>query len=324
MEDNQNLNQEVDIFNLPTEALTTPERTTTTEFYSPSADKGREGVYKSLVRFIPNVFDPLHSKIMKYYVWLEDPATQEGFSVDCPSTVGKKSILKDMYWKLKKSDSVKDQELAQKYFGRVESHYALVQVLKDDNQPDLVGKILVWKFGAQVNKKIEAALKPEYGSPMNPFDLFEGKVFAIQVVKKMNWNNYDQCAFVGDGTPLEIDGKPIQRTPEDQAKVVEYLKANSPDISKYGYKEWDEELTQKVMGIVGRIVPDGRAIEDIQGSAANAPTGGLMESAPKTSFSKESAPEQAPAQETATNAQETAAPAEGGGVSSINDLYDNL
>lgn len=313
------MEENFDIFNLPADAFITPEKKTTSEFYSPSADKGRDGVYKALIRFLPNVHNPAYSKIMKYYVWLEDPSTNEGFSVDCPSTVSKPSILKDMYWKLKNSESVRDQELAQEAFGRVESHYALVQVIKDQNQPELEGKIMIYKFGAKINQKIEAQLKPEFGAPVNPFDLFNGRVFSLHIVKKMKWNNYDQCEFVGDRTPIELDGKPIQQTKEDMERVTKWLKEESTDISKYAYKEWDQELTNKVHNVIKKIVPDGRLVEELANSAKAEGTKAATrfqkkESAPQTSFSE---PEtQAPVEsDTKSNS---------GAVSSIDDLYDDL
>jgi len=310
MEDN------FDIFNLPVDAFITPEKKSTTEFYSPSADKGRDGVYKALIRFLPNIHNPSQSKIMKYYVWLTDPTTQEGFSVDCPSTVGQKSILKDMYWKLKKSESVRDQELAQEYFGRVESHYSLVQILKDPNAPELEGKIMIFKYGAKINQKIEAQLKPEFGEPVNPFDLFEGKTFALHIVKKMKWNNYDQCDFVGDRTPFILNDTPLQKTKEDMEKVSVWLKENSADISKYAYKEWDVEMTNKVLATIAKIVPDGRIVEEITGSAKTEGTNGAN-SAPITSFAKESLIETPAA---AAEAPKSTAP----GVTSLDDLYNNL
>jgi hypothetical protein len=311
------MEENFDIFNLPADAFITPEKKTTSEFYSPSADKGRDGVYKALIRFLPNVHNPVHSKIMKYYVWLEDPTTNEGFSVDCPSTVGKPSILKDMYWKLKNSESVRDQELAQEAFGRVESHYALVQIIKDQNQPELEGKIMIYKFGAKINQKIEAQLKPEFGAPVNPFDLFNGRVFSLHIVKKMKWNNYDQCEFVGDRTPIELDGKPIQQTKEDMERVTKWLKEESTDISKYAYKEWDEEMTNKVHSIIKKIVPDGRLVEEISNSAKAEGTKAASKEKesmgmPQTSFSEPEAysePESKPSS---------------GAVSSIDDLYDDL
>lgn len=315
-----------DIFNLSAESLITPQKKGGGEIYSPSADKGRDGIYKALIRFLPNVRNADKSKMKKSYYWLEDPVTGESYSVDCPATVGKKSILADTFWKLKKSQSARDQELAEK-FSRNDNWYSLVQIVKDPNAPDLEGKIMVFKFGVKINQKIEALLQPEFGVGTNPYDLFEGKLFALHIVKKQKWNNYDLCEFVGDKTPLVLDGQPIQKTKEDMAKVVEWLKTNSPELEKYDYREWTDETTEKVLTTIRNIVPDGRVVEQIlQGSKVGAKPAANTNAASNTGTAAEAKPQ--------TNfddlmggnstAQPKEQPKTGGSVSSIDDLYAGL
>lgn len=332
-------NNNFDIFNLPTDAFINPTKVRTTEIYSPSADKGKEGVYKALIRFLPNPVNPVESKLMKYYVWLTDPSNGEGFSVDCPSTKGQKSILKDMYWKLKKSESVKDQEIADKQLSRVETYYSLVQIVKDPNAPELEGKIMVFKFGTKINQKIEAQLKPEYGTPINPYDLFEGKMFALHIVKKMQWNNYDNCEFIGERTPLVLEGKPIQKQREDMEMVTKWLKENSPELNKYAYKEWTSETEEKVLAVLRKIMPDGRALEQVMNSSKGASSskpvneGGFQVTGskpaaekPSTSFDQKDffgdTAKDTPKADVDPTADKTQTPKKG--VSSLDDLYNDL
>lgn len=325
------MSNEFDIFNLSSENLITPQKTGKAgEIYAPSADKGRDGIYKALIRFLPNVRNSEKSKIKKSYYWLEDPVSGESFGVDDPATVGKKSILADTFWKLKKSTSARDQELAEK-FSRNDNFFSLVQILKDPNQPELEGKIMVFKFGIKINQKIEALLKPsEFGEPINPYDLFNGKLFALHIVKKQKWNNYDLCEFVGDKTPLVLEGKPIQKTKEDMARVVEWLKTNSPELEKYDYKEWTEEQNEKVLNAIRNIIPDGRLVEQILGGAGKVgtkpaatadTTSETPASKPQTNFddlmSGTGKTESAPKAETPKSNS-------GGSVSSLDDLYNNL
>lgn len=322
------MSDEFDIFNLSADNLITPQKTGKGgEIYSPTADKGRDGIYKALIRFLPNVRNSEKSKIKKSYYWLEDPVSGESFSVDDPATVGKKSILADTFWKLKKSTSARDQELSEK-FSNVTNFYSLVQIIKDPNQPELEGKIMVFKFGIKINQKIEALLKPEFGDPTNPFDLFEGKMFALHVVKKQKWNNFDLCEFVGERTPLILDGKPIQKTKEDMSKVVDYLKNNSPELEKYDYKEWTDETHEKVLNAIRNIIPDGRLVEQILGGKAGAKPAATAQapqadaqsaatSKPQTSFDDlMSTGSQNPAPQAEKKAT--------GSVSSLDDLYNNL
>ena len=151
-----------DIFNLDANDFVEKTETRESELYKPDPKKGKDNVYKSLVRFVPFHKDPKKSKVKKYSYWLTDPLTNESFSVDCPSSVNQKSPIQDTYWKLKKSSSVAEQKIAEK-FKRRENYYALVQILKDDQDPSLVGKIKVLKFGQKLNNILQSELQPEYG-----------------------------------------------------------------------------------------------------------------------------------------------------------------
>jgi len=255
----------LDIFNLDVDNFVTKTKTTESkesEFYKPYPESGKDGVYKSLIRFLPNVAEPSKSKIHKYYVYLTDPASGDSFSVDCPSTVGKKSILKDIFWKLKNSHSAADQELA-KSFSRKEDYYSLVQIVQDKNNPELEGKIMIFKFGKKLNDMLEAQLKPEYGEPCNPFDLFSGKLFSVHSRKVGEWNNYDLCSFVGDKCAIEIDGRKMEKTPGDMKTITEYLEGGPKNLTSFDYKDWDDALTERVMGVIKNTVPDGRLVNEI-------------------------------------------------------------
>lgn len=269
MEDN------FDIFNLDNEAFVKQEvKRDEDEFiYKPYPELGKDGVYKSLVRFLPNITNPKKSKIHQYYVWLKDPVDGANHKAICPSTVGKKSILKDLYWKLKNSASARDQEIS-KAFSRKEDFYSLIQVVKDSNRPDLEGKIMILKFGRKVNDLIEQQIKPEFGNPSNPYDLFEGKNFGIHVRKVGEWNNYDLCQFVGERMPLMIDGQPVEKTEEGREMVTKYLKTGPLDLDKYDYNDWSEEETDKIMRIIRNTIPDGRMVSEIIGSSVDSKPSG--------------------------------------------------
>jgi hypothetical protein len=262
----------LDIFNLDADSLVTKTASNKTgdlEFYKPYPEDGKDGVYKSLIRFIPNPVDPAKSKIHKYYVYLNDPISGNSFSADCPSTVGKKSILKDLFWKLKNSHSAADQELSKK-FSRKEDYYALVQIVQDKNKTENEGKIMIFKFGKKLNDLIEAQLQPEYGDKCNPFDLFEGREFAVHVRKVGEWNNYDLCSFVGEKSSVKVNGVSMKKTQEDMNTILEYLKSAPQNLSSFEYKDWDDELTEKVMSVIRNTVPEARVVNEILGSVSNA------------------------------------------------------
>lgn len=256
-----------DIFNLDANDFVEKTETRESELYKPDPKKGKDNVYKALIRFVPFHKDPKKSKVKKYSYWLTDSLTSDSFSVDCPSSINQKSIIQDTYWKLKKSPSVAEQKMADK-FKRRENYYALVQILKDDQDPSMVGKIKVLKFGQKLNNIIQGELQPEYGRPYNPFDPFKGRVMAITVTIVAGYNNYDLSKFVGEETPLLLDGKPLEQNAETMAKFVEFLKTNSPDLSNYDYKEWTDDVREKVKSVIENSVPTMRTSESIQREAA--------------------------------------------------------
>ena len=251
-----------DLFNLKFEDLIEKSNQTNNEIYNPSPERGKEGVYSAVIRFIPYWKDPKKSIMKKWTVWLVDPLTNRGRYVDCPTTINQKSVLLDMYWKLKNSNSVAEKELA-KNFARKQKMASLIQVIKDDNNPDLVGKILIWPFGVKIYNKIQDIMQPEFGEPHMPFDLFEGRAFHVKIKKVGGYNNYDDCKFLEQSAPIMIDGKPVKKTEENMQKIIEFLKENSPDLSKFDFQPWDEETKMFVNTVIKNTVPTQKIIEDV-------------------------------------------------------------
>jgi hypothetical protein len=254
----ENLN---DIFNLSLDDFKEPEKRPTSIF-KPDANNGKDGVYKAVVRFLPWHKDVKKSIMKKWSCWLTNPATDESKMVDCPSTVGQKSILQDLFWKFKKSDSVAEQKLADN-FSRRQRFAALVQIIKDDNSPENVGKIMVWPFGVKIYNKLQAEMKPEFGKPHIPFDLFEGKPFLVHISKVAGYNNYDNCRFLDEKMPVSIEGKAVEKTQDDLTKIKAFLET-SPDLASYDYQDWDQSTEEFVNAVIANTVPGGRTVAKVE------------------------------------------------------------
>ena len=264
----ENLN---DLFNLQVEDLAEQKSTKTDDLFKPTAEKGKEGVYSALVKFIPWHENPKKSVMSKWSCWLEDPLTNKGRYVDCPSTIGKKSVLQDMYWKLKKSNSVAEQKLAQ-VFSRRRVFASVVQIISDKNSPDNEGKLMIWKYGVKVHNKIQEQMQPEYGQPHIPYDLFDGKLFHLKITKVSGFNNYDNSKFLDERKGIMIDGKDNwEKNPEDMKAIIEYLKANSPNLNGYDYREWDADTIGHVNSVISNTVPNGQIVSELDSNAKPAP-----------------------------------------------------
>lgn len=258
----ENLN---DIFNLSLDDFKEPQKTGSGRaIFKPEAKSGKDGVYKAVVRFLPWHKDVKKSVMKKWSCWLTNPATNEGKMVDCPSTVGKKSILQDLFWKFKKSDSIAEQKLAEN-FSRRQRFASLVQIVKDDNNPENVGKIMVWPYGVKIYNKLQAEMKPEFGKPHIPFDLFEGKPFLVHITQVAGYNNYDNSRFLDEKMPVTIDGKAMEKTQESLNEIKIYLET-SPDLNVYDYQEWDQQTDDFVNEVIRNTVPGGRMIESVEKS----------------------------------------------------------
>ena len=275
------MNDYQDIFNLNNDDFIEKNDKKESELYKPDPKNGKDNVYKALIRFIPFWKNPKKSKVKKYSYWLTDPLTGDSFSVDCPSSINQKSPLQDAFWKLKKSPSVAEQKLSDK-FKRRENYYSLVQIIKDDQDPSLVGKIKIFKFGQKLNAILQSELQPEYGKPYNPHDPFKGRIMALTVTINAGFNNYDLSKFVGDETPVMLNGQPITNTAEDMGKFAEFLKTASPDLSNYDYKEWNDDIREKVRSVIENTVPTMRTTEKLGNSMNSSQNISVNQSAPST------------------------------------------
>jgi hypothetical protein len=153
------------------------------------------------------------------------------------------------------------QKLAQS-FSRRHSYASLVQVIRDENNPEAEGKIMVFRYGVKIWEKINAELKPVIGEPHDPFDTLGGKAFALVITKVSGFNNYDQSKFVDKRIPLcqpNADGKLIPITPQsNKREVFEWVKTQSPDLSKYAYKEWDQDTYDYVNHVIVAVTGEGQ------------------------------------------------------------------
>jgi hypothetical protein len=193
--------------------------------------------------------------------------------------------------------------------------------VKDPNKPELEGKIMVLKFGRKVNDLIEQQIKPEFGNPSNPYDLFEGKNFGLHVRKVGEWNNYDLCQFVGDKGPISIEGSPVEKTEESREAITTYLKTGPLDLEKYDYKDWSEEDSEKIMRIIRNTIPDGRLVSEIIGENSDSKSTPSASTSNVDSFFEEANDRSSTTKETKPKETKATKPK---ASPSLDDLYNDL
>ncbi len=260
-----------DIFNLGVEDVEThqPERTTVNEIYKPTADDGKDGTYKALIRFVPNPENPRKSLIQKYVHWLTN-SNGDGKLVDSPQTIGEHCPIADVFWKLRKSDSAVDRKSSEK-LKRRQQYYSLIKIVKDPQNPEMEGTYKVFKFGYKIKEKIDSELKPDFGEPTQVFDLFEGKNFELVITRQGEYNNYDKSKFSSSKSAILMGETPAERSKEAMASIKEELEA-APSLAGYDYKAWDEDTRSFVNNVLRMYLNPGDSIAEVTSTPASKAT----------------------------------------------------
>ena len=261
------MSENFDIFNLGVEDVEThqPQQTTVNEVYKPTADDGKDGTYKALIRFVPNPENPRKSLIQKYVHWLTN-SNGDGKLVDSPQTIGEHCPIADVFWKLRKSDSAVDRKSSEK-LKRRQQYYSLIKIIKDPQNPEMEGTYKVFKFGYKIKEKIDSELKPDFGEPTQVFDLFEGKNFELVITRQGEYNNYDKSKFSSNTSAILMGETPAERNQETMTAIKTELES-APSLATYDYKPWDEDTRAFVNNVLRMYLNPGDSIAEVTATPA--------------------------------------------------------
>lgn len=267
-----------DFFDLPDDAISKGKGAKTGKKSDPNVydpdPNAHNGAYKSVIRFIPYVFDKTKSKYTKYSAKFWNPLTKESLIVDCPSNVEQPSILwtiESVLRGLKKEEPDLFEEIS-KNFSRWYTHHSPVYIKKDPQRPDLEGKILFLKFRNQIDQIIDQQMNPEEldgldgVKKINPYHLLEGKDFLCIVGKKTkDFRDWSKCKFMDEVTPFifKIGDKTVQvKNEEKVVKLVnEFLNKNTPKLDEYFHQDWAEDTFEKVAEAIISAIPQRQVLE---------------------------------------------------------------
>lgn len=247
------------LFNPQAAVVESPQAVRNTDEYKVSFKDGKGGIYESIIRFVPWYADPDKSIIAKTVSYVKNPITQQGIYVDDPRTVGSFSPIIDMFFKFYNSGNAVFQDFGKKHLSSKTQYAALVQIIKDDQHPDLVGKIKVFKFGQKLYDKINAEMHPAMGQGVLPYHPIYGRYFYLKCTSQSGFNNFDQSYFFDNKNaqnqilPMGVwymnpaTGKmDICTEQTDQQVFADYLATNSPDLSRYEYNPWTSEQEKHI------------------------------------------------------------------------------
>lgn len=222
---------------------------------NPKDSKAEDGHYRSKIRILYNPLDIKQSVVKQTTYAMND---SDGFFMvksklanndrDCP-------IFKS--WKtLWFSGDESKKEWAKKMYDKSESQWVLVQILEDDNRPELKGQIKVMKLPKAIYVKLEALMKPAPETKKTPvpvMDYIFGRALEMDVTpgpddaahpeRKQREIKYDLCTFENDPTPIiKVDGTPFFT--DDELELIESYNTARADLTKAKTEKKKQEAQQ--------------------------------------------------------------------------------
>jgi hypothetical protein len=230
--------------------------------------KDKKRGWRSVVRLLPNLTKDGkvgQSAIEKvtHYVDIKQPRELAGW-FDSPKNFNEKCPLTDLYYTMQNSKNAilieKSKQL--KYSKK---YYSYVLVIEDEQQPELVGKILIFQYGKTIKDKIMAEKNGEIsGVGCNVFDLAAGKDFVL-VVKEIQtgdetYPDYKMSMFKPETTSLPIyfkEKQAFKNAPLNegkieasvQGKIKDFLIDRDHDLEEFAPKKLSDEQQAKITEI---------------------------------------------------------------------------
>lgn len=201
----------------------------------------------AVIRFLPGVdFDqvPLHS-----HAWKN--ASGKWYFNNCPRSVKQNcpvcEHIDSIYSKYKgMGEAGKTQagnEVSALKIGKKKGFIANILVVEDDQHPENVGKVFLYKYNTFINDKIQAALTGcKARAAFDPFDPITGANFVIDVFKTGEFVKYDKCVFAQSSQIVTAD--------EEWEKIESQLYPLEEFRSGTTYKPYDV-LKKKFDEIMG-------------------------------------------------------------------------
>jgi hypothetical protein len=230
--------------------------------------KDKKRGWRSVVRFLPNLTQEGkvgQSAIEKitHYVDIKNQKELSGW-FDSPKNFNEKCPLTDLYYTMQNSKNAILIEKS-KMLKYSKKYYSYVLVIEDEQQPELVGKILIFQYGKTIKDKIQAEKNGEIsGVPCTVFDLAAGKDFVL-VVKEIQtgdetYPDYKMSMFKPETSSLPIyfkEKQAFKNAPLNegkieasvQGKIKDFLLDREHHLEEFSPKSLTEEQQSKITEI---------------------------------------------------------------------------
>ena len=254
---------------------------------NPKNSKSEDGVYRSKVKILLNPLSPKDTIVPQAQYWLA--GVDGSMPVRSSLSIGDKNCPIFKAWKrLWFSGDEEKKESSREIFQKNESQWVLVQILEDDNQPELVGKFRVMKLAKDIYTKMVDLMNPSKESKKVPYpvtDYVVGLELNIVVTpgpddpkapeRKQREISYTLSNFGGYAPVIKTDGTPLL-TDEELELVDNYVTAYNDSISGKTQKKKDEgahkvtELKPQLREVYSKVIEYVKEnIKDDEGHVIN-------------------------------------------------------
>jgi hypothetical protein len=185
--------------------------------------KDKKKGYRSVIRFLPNLtkegkVGQMAIEKITHYVDIKNQKELSGW-FDSPKNFNEKCPLTDLYYTMQNSKNaiLQERSKALKYSKK---YFSYVLVIEDEQQPECVGKIMIFQYGKTIKDKIQAEKNGEItGIPCNIFDLAQGKDF-VMLVKEISTGDETYPDYKNSMFRPEVSSLPIYDSEKSVFKNV--------------------------------------------------------------------------------------------------------
>lgn len=232
----------------------------------PADSKSEDGIYRATIKIIYNPFDLRQSVLEQQSYAMQD---KDGwFTIVSSLTVNdtKTCPVFNAWKKCRYAEEgsalwlqqAKKEDGGKALFDKRFARYVTIQVLEDENQPELVGKYLFWKLPKSIWDVINAKMNPTDAkkSPIPVMDFLFGRSIDIEVIPGPDDKNAPErktreTKYMGELSDdpvscINVDGSPILDDSE-QAVLDEYIEAMTK-VWKCKNPDERKELNAEIAG----------------------------------------------------------------------------
>ena len=232
---------------------------------NPKQSVSEDGVYRSRVKVLMNPNDPVNSIVNQTNYWLSSPAGQR--LVRSSLSIGDTSCPIFKAWKsFWYPEDEERRKFAKENFDRSESRWVIVQILEDENQPNLVGQFRVMKLAKDICEKLMARMKPSSASKTQPYPVMDyviGLELNLEVnpgpddpkapERKQREISYSLSQF-GDFAPIiKTDGTNLFT--DEELELIDTFVTSVKDSQTHKVAKKKEEAAKKVQELKPSLKP---------------------------------------------------------------------